>query len=545
MATDKLINHSQGEDIKTALNTIATNIQTVGAVSLETLGMGFTTCSTEQATAAKTATLTGYTIADGGIVSVKFSNAVDAGATLNINSQGAKPIYYKGVAITNSIINAGAIATFVYSNNQYQLINLDTDVEQVQTNKNNILSLHNIDTQIRNEIDNNIYYKDMYGYTTGYYYFTNGNKTANPDWGYTDLIPVDSSTVYELVTSSGSTLFICYYDSNKQFISGATSSSSITTPATAAYVRLSVPIIRIDSLRFAKGKYKNNVSMIITCGENQQYTRLRDAVKAGVNYGATVIVYPGTYDLTQEFATELSTTLIRNTGIMLSNGVDVKFMSGAFVTANFDGSSESISEYFSPFIADNNSSGFTLENAHIVASNCRYCVHDEHKSQGTYTNRYINCHMEMTTTRETKFFQQAIGGGLGEHGTIIIEGGYYKSNPSYGAATYGEYGTAQNIQQPITYHNGSRQCYGHITISNVYLADRSYLRFGSYGISTEKTPVEVSNCSFGLPILDMYETEQSTNRNFGITAYNNVSRNAEVPFDFSRVIDIYTNSDDT
>ena len=138
MATDRLINHSQGEDIKTALNTIATNIQTVGAVSLETLGMGFTTCSTEQATAAKTATLTGYTIADGGIVSVKFSNAVDAGATLNINSQGAKPIYYKGAAITNSIINAGAIATFVYNNNQYQLINLDTDVEQVQNNKNNI-----------------------------------------------------------------------------------------------------------------------------------------------------------------------------------------------------------------------------------------------------------------------------------------------------------------------------------------------------------------------------------------------------------------------
>lgn len=138
MAIEKLINHSQGEDIKTALNTIATNIQTVGAVSPETLGMGFTTCFTEQATAAKTATLTGYTITDGGIVSVKFSNAVNAGATLNINSQGAKPIYYKGAAITNSIINAGAIATFVYSNNQYQLINLDTDVEQVQTNKNNI-----------------------------------------------------------------------------------------------------------------------------------------------------------------------------------------------------------------------------------------------------------------------------------------------------------------------------------------------------------------------------------------------------------------------
>ena len=125
MATDRLINHSQGEDIKTALGNIATNIATVGAVSLESLGMGYTTCSTAASTTAKTATLTGYTLNSGGTVSVKFTNAVPASATLNINSAGAKPIYFKGAAITAGIIKAGDIATFLYSDNQYQLINID------------------------------------------------------------------------------------------------------------------------------------------------------------------------------------------------------------------------------------------------------------------------------------------------------------------------------------------------------------------------------------------------------------------------------------
>ena len=156
MATDKLINHSQGEDIISKLNSIATNIATVGNISLPSLGMGYTTCATAAATAAKTATLTGYTISDGGYVSVKFTNAVGAGATLNINSQGAKAIYYQGAAITANVIKAGDIATFVYANNQYQLISLDNPysdaqlaalnstatkakIDQIATNQNNIL----------------------------------------------------------------------------------------------------------------------------------------------------------------------------------------------------------------------------------------------------------------------------------------------------------------------------------------------------------------------------------------------------------------------
>ena len=60
------------------------------------LGFGYATCSTAEATAAKTAALPSYTLTTGGIVAVKFTNAVPAGATLNINSKGAKA--YKAAA---------------------------------------------------------------------------------------------------------------------------------------------------------------------------------------------------------------------------------------------------------------------------------------------------------------------------------------------------------------------------------------------------------------------------------------------------------------
>jgi hypothetical protein len=75
-----------------------------------------------------------YSLATGGIVSVKFTNAVPANATLNINSKGAKAIYYRGSAITANIIKAGDIATFIYSS-RYHLISIDRwqkDIESKQ-----------------------------------------------------------------------------------------------------------------------------------------------------------------------------------------------------------------------------------------------------------------------------------------------------------------------------------------------------------------------------------------------------------------------------
>lgn len=91
------------------------------------LGFGYGTCSTVEATAEKVAVLTSYALVKNGMVSVKFSYAVPANSTLNINSKGAKNIFYRGAKITAGVINAGDIATFVYDGTQYQLISVDAN----------------------------------------------------------------------------------------------------------------------------------------------------------------------------------------------------------------------------------------------------------------------------------------------------------------------------------------------------------------------------------------------------------------------------------
>lgn len=91
------------------------------------LGQGYGTCATAEATAAKAAALSGYALTLGGIVAIKFTYAVPASATLNINSKGAKNIFYKGAAITANIIKAGDTVTFIYDGTQYHVISIDRD----------------------------------------------------------------------------------------------------------------------------------------------------------------------------------------------------------------------------------------------------------------------------------------------------------------------------------------------------------------------------------------------------------------------------------
>lgn len=90
-----------------------------------TLGNGYGTCNTPATTAAKVVTLANYNLLIGGYVSVKFDYAVPANATMNINSKGAKPIFYQGKAITAGIIDAGDLAIFIYDNTNYNLVAID------------------------------------------------------------------------------------------------------------------------------------------------------------------------------------------------------------------------------------------------------------------------------------------------------------------------------------------------------------------------------------------------------------------------------------
>lgn len=87
------------------------------------LGGGYATCATAATTQAKTVTLSNYLLLKNVPVSVRFQNGINvAGATLNINSQGAKPIYIGGVALPAGVIKENTTVTLVYDGTNYNII---------------------------------------------------------------------------------------------------------------------------------------------------------------------------------------------------------------------------------------------------------------------------------------------------------------------------------------------------------------------------------------------------------------------------------------
>lgn len=99
--------------------------------------INYGTCSTAAATAAKTVACTGFALVTGAEITVKFTvtNTADS-PTLNVNSTGAKPVYYRGSAISKGYLAANRTYNFRYNGTQYELvgdINTTTDNKVTQT----------------------------------------------------------------------------------------------------------------------------------------------------------------------------------------------------------------------------------------------------------------------------------------------------------------------------------------------------------------------------------------------------------------------------
>lgn len=111
------------------------------------LGQGYGTCYTSTSVAEKEVSMTGYEDKTGGIVSIKFTYSVDAGATLNINSQGALDIYYNGSAIVDDVIKGGDVATFINSGSSYRLISVDRwheDIVALQSSESKVKQMETV-----------------------------------------------------------------------------------------------------------------------------------------------------------------------------------------------------------------------------------------------------------------------------------------------------------------------------------------------------------------------------------------------------------------
>lgn len=92
-------------------------------------------CSTAAGTAAKTVACTGFSLATGAWIAVKFTATNSAAnPTLNVQSTGAKAIYYRGAAITAGYLAANRTYLFVYNGSQFELIgDINTDANTTYT----------------------------------------------------------------------------------------------------------------------------------------------------------------------------------------------------------------------------------------------------------------------------------------------------------------------------------------------------------------------------------------------------------------------------
>ena len=91
----------------------------------------YAVCSTAAATAAKAVSLSGFTLATGAEITVRFSATnTAANPSLNVNGTGAKPIQYRNVAVTAGVLAANRTYRLVYDGSSWELVG---DLDSVQT----------------------------------------------------------------------------------------------------------------------------------------------------------------------------------------------------------------------------------------------------------------------------------------------------------------------------------------------------------------------------------------------------------------------------
>lgn len=121
--TDQCFEVSENWDVKVYGMLLSAYIS-----SLMKGGLPFATCSTDGATAAKVAACTGFTLATGAAVLVKFTAANTAASpTLNVNSTGAKAMVTSGTtAVSTYHWKANQIVLCVYDGTSWQMVNSAT-----------------------------------------------------------------------------------------------------------------------------------------------------------------------------------------------------------------------------------------------------------------------------------------------------------------------------------------------------------------------------------------------------------------------------------
>lgn len=227
----------------------------------------------------------------------------------------------------------------------------------------------------------------------------------------------------------------------------------------------------------------NTENRIFKCGKNEQFTKIKDAIEEASKYpNSTLYVASETFDLVEEYGQDyLDNYDGREFGMHPHNGLKIIFDSGAKIVFDYKGSNKKVHEFFAPINAQYDGGGFELVNAWIESKNCRYSVHDEHAGDSKpYRNIYRHCTFIHDSSNCSWGAHQAIGGGLGTSGDILVEDCL---------------GIAVGTDEVFSWHNAvtDHPCKSNIVVRGCYL--EGSLGFGLQGTYTDVTNVFVSNCS--------------------------------------------------
>ena len=355
-----------------------------------------------------------------------------------------------------------------------------------------------------------------------------------------EALPGETYTV-----STNQNVHIAFFDASGAYISGTSSSNSVTfvAPNNAVTMSVSVRQEHLEKFQLEKGNVQTpyadyqeglNGSEIVDhsigyeklskdvqnelgkraihVGDGYEYQSVLKALKAHDGEGVTCYVHTGVYDLVAEYVEEYGVDYFDNysgyagsddlfdRGLNLSNGTSLVGVGIVEIDFYYTGNNEAVKKYFAPINTTQNN---TVENITLAIgeSCCRYGIHDDF-ADDEGTNVFRNCYFYGAS-----YLNTFMGCGFGMKNTYIIENCVFEN--------------AGGLN--IAYHNNEKAgAKNKLLIKDCYCNGR--IRGGMYGASTEASLMVVTNCkASGISCVLTDETGTYTNKNIKLCEWNNVT----------------------
>ncbi len=263
-------------------------------------------------------------------------------------------------------------------------------------------------------------------------------------------------------------------------------------------------------------EHRNTITIAPSGGD---YTNIVSGLNAAYGTGNTdVIVRAGTYDIVAAEQALHGSGYFEDEsfsaqGTQLGHGCKYYFESGSLVRCVLPSTASAAAQnMYSLFnVGDGD---FEVLGLHAYSENCRYTIHDDMgHSTPPYHHVYKDCYLHHNDTGAG--YPQCIGGGLGTHGLIDVEGCVFESDTAEG-----------NTIGIVSWHNTvNAGMQSFVNIRDCYFKN-GHVRFSWYGASTDISVMTVCGCSFDTRAIEEGpENSGALIENTDVIAWNNEIRN--------------------